>query len=193
MKSLIVKRSRFKLAEFLDALHRFSLDHLGDGNPLPGVSGDIVYHDALDLIEALSSDVGEEFTAIPDDSLGRLEMGIPVFGQFAAFNGFDGFDCVDGHHVEVPCLDDEDDEPGLPRRRRTRQYLEAVENTVADECGCFGFLISLVGDKVEIEAKGMNDVSGVCELEPVAEPNLLSDAMRRWAKSFLFPKRGGKA
>ena len=120
-------------------------------------------------------------------------MGLPVFGQFAAFNGFDGFDCVDGHHVEVPSLDDEDDEPGLPRRRRTRKYLEAVENTTADECGCFGFVISLDGDTVEIEARGMSDVSGDCELEPMAEPNLLSEAMRRWAGSFLFPKRGVKA
>ncbi len=193
MKPLIVNRSRFKLAEFLDTLHRFSLDNLGDGNPLPGVSGDNVYHDDIDLIEALSSDAGEEFAAIPDDSLGRLEMGIQVFGMFAAFNGFDGLDCVDGQHVEVPCLDDEDDEPGLPRRRRTRKYLEAVENTTADECGCFGFVISLVGDTVEIEAKGMNDLGGDCELEPMAEPNLLSDAMRRWVGSFLFPKRGGKA
>ena len=44
MKPLIVKRSRFKLAEFLDGLRTFSLDHLGDGDPLPGVAGDIVYH-----------------------------------------------------------------------------------------------------------------------------------------------------
>ena len=187
-KPFIVNRSRFKLAEFLDALHRFSLDHLGDGNPLPGVSGDIVYPDAIDLIEALSSDAGEEFAAIPDDSLGRIEMALAVFGMFASSNGFDGFDCVDGHRVEVPCLDDEDDEPVLPRRRRT-----AVENTVATECVCFGFVISLSSGTVEIEARGMSDVSGDCELEPLAEPNLLSDGMRRWVRSFLIPKRGGKA
>lgn len=192
MKPLIVNRSRFKLAEFLDTLHTFSLDHFGDGDPLPGVSGDIVYPDAIDLIEALSSVAGEEFSAVPDDSLGRLEMGIPVFAAFASFNGFDGFDCVDGQHVEVPCLDDEDDEPGLPRRRRTRKYLEAVENTTADECGCFGFVISLSGGTVEIEAKGMSDQGGECELEPMAEPNLLSEAMRRWVRSFLFRKHGGK-
>lgn len=188
MKPLIVNRSRFKLAEFLDTLHRFSLDNLGDGNPLPGVSGDIVYPDPIDLTEALASDADDEFATIPDDSLGRLEMGLAVFAQFAAFNGFDGFDCVDGQHVEVPCLDDEDDEPVLTRRRRT-----AVENTTADECGCFGFVISLSGGKVEIEAKGMSDVSGDCELEPMVEPNLLSDAMRRWVKTFLFPKPKGKS
>ena len=34
---------------------------------------------------------------------------------------FDGFDCVDGQQVEVLCLDDEEDEPALPRRRRTRK------------------------------------------------------------------------
>ncbi len=117
-------------------------------------------------------------------------MGLAVFAQFAAFNGFDGLDCVDGQHVEVPCLDDEDDEPGLTRRR-TKKYLEAVENTTADECGCF--VIWLNGDTVEIEARGMSDVSGDCELEPLAEPNLLSNGMRRWVRSFLIPKRGGKA
>ena len=193
MKPIIVNRSRFKLAAFLDALHTFSLDHLGSGNPLPGVSGDIVYHDPIDLIEALSSDAGEEFAAIPDDSLGRLEKGLSIFAQGVAFNGFDGFDCVDGQHVEVPCLDDEEDEPGLPRRRRTKKYLQAVENTTADECSCVGFVISLGSGTVEIEARGMSDVSGECELVPMAEPNLLSDGMRRWVRSFLFPKRGVKA
>lgn len=193
MKPFTVKRSRFKLVAFLDALHRFSLDHLGDGDPLPGVSGDIVYHDPIDLTEALSSDAGEGVASVPDDSLGRLEMGLPVFGQFAAFNGFDGFECVDGRHVEVPCFDDEDDEPGRPRRRRTKKYLEQVENTTADECGCFGFVVALNGDTVEVEARGLSDQGGDCRLEPLAEPNLLSEAMRRWAKSFLIPKRGRKA
>ncbi len=72
MKPFSVSRSRFKLEALLDALHSFRLDHLGGGNPHLGVSGDIVYHDALDLSEALSTDVGEEFAAIPDNSLGRL-------------------------------------------------------------------------------------------------------------------------
>lgn len=83
--------------------------------------------------------------------------------------------------------------PLIPRRRRTKKYLEAVENSVADENSSFGFVISLDGDTVEIEGMGMSDVSGECELEPMAEPNLLSDAMRRWVKSFLIPKRGEKS
>lgn len=187
MKPIIIKPSRFKLKGFLAALHQFSLDHWGNGEPLPGVSGDAVYFDAVDLIEALAQDEG--FEEIPDDSLARLERGLPLFGPFALFNGFDGFDCVDGQEVEVPDLDDdeEDDDPPVSRRRRS----EAVENTTADECTCYGFVVSLNGGKIEIEARVLSDVSEECELEPMVEPNLLSDAMRRWVRSFLIPKRGG--
>jgi hypothetical protein len=193
-KPMTFKRSRFKLTKFLAALHQFSLQHLGNGDPLPGVSGDIVYHDSVDLAEALSSDLGEEFGDIGNDSLKRLETGVSLYGQFAAFDGFDGFDCIDGQEVEVPNLDeeDEDDEPQMPRRRRTKKYLEAVENTPCDECTSFGFLISLSGDTVEIEPKAMRDVDGDCELEMVLEPNLVADKMRTWVRSFLFPKRRGK-
>ena len=190
MKPLTFKRSKFKLKGFLAALRQFSLDHWGNGEPLPGVSGDTVYFDTGDLAEALAQDEG--FEEIPDDSLARLELGLPLFGPFALFNGFDGFDCVDGQEVEVPDLDDEeeDDEPPVSRRRRSKDYLEAVANTPCDECTGFGFVISLDGDKVRIDAMGMSDVSGDCELEPMVEPNLLSDAMRRWVRSFMAPKRG---
>lgn len=191
MKPIIVKRSRFKLKGFLAALERFCLDRCGNGEPLPGVSGNAVYFDALDLAEELAQE--EDFEPIPDDSLDRLELGLPLFGPFALFNGFDGFDCADGQEVEVPDLDDEDDEPQVSRRRRTRKYLEAVTNTTANDCTCFGFVVSLSGDEVRIDAKGMSDVYGECELERMLEPNLLSDAMRTWVKSFLLPNRGGKA
>lgn len=191
MKQITVKRSRFRLTRFLAALHKFSVQNLGNGNPLPVVCADTVYYDPVDLAEALAAE-GEEDIDIPDDSLGRLDAGYTLFAMFGAFNGFDGLDCADGQHVEVPCLDDDEeyDEPAMPRRRRTKKYLESVENTTADESTSFGFIISLDGDMVEIEARGMNDVSGECQLEPMAEPNLLSDAMRRWARSFMT---GGKA
>ena len=193
MKQMIFRLSRFKLAKFLAALHRFS----PDGNPLAGVSGDIVHHDSIDLAENLSSDLGEEFGEIPPDSLARLEMGIPLFGYFAVFNGDNAFDCIDGKEIELPDLEDEgeyeEEESRLPRRRRTRRYLEMVENTPCDECTSFAFLISLTGDKVEIEGKAMRDLDGECELEMMLEPNRLADAMRKWVRSFLIPKRGVKA
>lgn len=194
MKPMIFKRSRFKLARFLSALHRFSIQHFGNGNPLPAVSGDIVYHDSVDLAEDLASDLGEEFGEVPGDSLARLKQGLALYGQFAAFDGFDCYQCVDGEQIEVPNLDDEDedDEPAMPRRRRTRRFLTSVENTPCDDCTSFGFLISLSGDKVEVEPKAMRDLDGDCELEMMLEPNLLSDSMRRWVKSFLFPKKRGK-
>lgn len=78
MKPIIIKRSQFKLKGFLAALHQFSLDHCGNGEPLPGASGDTVYHDTGDLAEALAQDEG--FEVIPDDSLARLELGLPLFG-----------------------------------------------------------------------------------------------------------------
>ena len=188
MKPIAFKRSRFRLKRFLDALHQFSVQNLSSGNPLPVVVGDTAHHDPVDL-----ADEGEEEIEIPDDSLARLQAGLSLYATFASFNGFDGFDTADGQYVEVPCLDDDDcDEPMIPRRRRTKKYLEAVENSVADECSSFGFCISLAADKVEIEAMGMSDVSGECELGPMVEPNLLSDAMRRWVKSFLIPIRGEK-
>jgi hypothetical protein len=195
MKPMIFKRSKFKLAKFLDALHRFSVQHLGNGDPLPAVSGDTVYHDSADLVEALSTDLGEESGNIPDDSLARLKQGLALYGMFAASNGFDAYDCVDGQEVEVPNFDDEDedDEPTTPRRRRTRRFLEMVANTPCDDCTSFGFLVSVSGDKVEVEPRAMRDVDGDCELEMMLEPNLLSDSMRKWVRSFLFPKRGGKA
>jgi hypothetical protein len=192
MNSITIKRTRFRLKAFLNVLHKFSLDHLGNGNPLPVVSCDTVYHDAVELAEALAAE-GEEDIEIPEDSLGRLEAGLTLFAPYACFDGFDGLDCVDGQHVELPCLDEDDecDEPVNPRRRRTRAYRLKVENTVVDECSCFGFVISLIADKVEIEAMGMSDVSGECELVPMTEPNLLTDAMRRWVRSFKAPKQGG--
>jgi hypothetical protein len=192
MKPITTKRSRFRLKAFLNALHKCSLEHLGNGDPLPVVSGDTVYHDALDLAEALAAE-GEDEIEVPDDSLGRLAAGMTLFAPYACFNGFDGLDCTDGQHVELPCLDEDEewDEAVIPRWRRTRAYRLKVENTVADECSCFGFVISLTADKVEIEAMGMSDVSGECELVPMAEPNCLKDAMRRWVRSFMAPKQGG--
>src|SRR5947209_1588840 len=108
MKPITVKRPRFRLTKLLDALHKFSVDRLGSGNPLPVALGDSVYHDPVDLAEALASE-GEEEVEVPDDSLRRLEVGLTLYGQFAAFNGFDGFDCADGQHVEVPCLDEDEE------------------------------------------------------------------------------------
>jgi hypothetical protein len=177
MKSMTFSKSKFDLNRFLDALHEFA-----NGNPLPGVDGDTVHHDDVDLAEA------HEFEEIPDDSVERLETGIPLFGYFAIFNGENGFDIIDGDEVEVPNLDDEeeveDDEPRKPSRRRTKKFLQAISNTYCDECTAFGFLVSLSGDKVQIEGKVMRDVSGECQTEIMLEPNLMSAAMRRFVKSF---------
>ena len=100
MKTFVLKRSRFKLDTFLAALHGFSVQHMGDGNPLPGVSGGIVYIDFIDLIEALASDTDDEYDDLPDDSLARLEMGLTLYAQFAAFDGESAFDCADGTRVD---------------------------------------------------------------------------------------------
>ena len=194
MKPLSIKRSKFKLMQFLDALHNFSLDHFGDGNPLPVVSGGTVYSDDLDLIDALAADEDRSVEEIPRSSLERLDLGLEVFGFFAISNGFDEFDCADGEQVEVPNLDDEEEEEDAEEepRRRTKKYLEMATNTICDECTTYGYVISIDGDTVKIDGKCMRDVSGDCELERMVEPNLVSDAMRRWVNSFLIPKRGGQ-
>src|SRR5205809_917810 len=78
MKPITCKRSKFKLTKFLDALHRFSLQNLGNGDPLPVAVGDTVYNDPVDLTEALAAD-GDEEMEIHDTSLGRLEAGLALF------------------------------------------------------------------------------------------------------------------
>jgi len=80
MRQLSIKRSKFKLKRFLDALHKFSLDHCGDGNPLPVASGGTVYSDDFDVIDALAADEDRSAEEIPRTSLERLEMGFKVFG-----------------------------------------------------------------------------------------------------------------
>lgn len=192
MKPLSIKRSKFKLTQFLDALHNFTLDHFGDGNPLPVVSGGTVYPDDLDLIDALAADEDRSVEEIPRSSLERLELGLEVYGCFAISNGFDQFDCADGEQVEVPNLDDEEDVEEEPRLR-TKKYLEMVTNTICDEYTAYGYVISIDGDTVKIDGMCMRDVTGDCELEAMAAPNLLDDAMRRWAKTFLFPERRGQS
>jgi hypothetical protein len=192
MKAMTFKRSQFNLAKFLAALDEFSREHAGGGNPLPGLSGGTVYFDTIDLIEALASDKGDGFEDVPDDSLGRLEMSVSIFGYFGLCNGWGGFDCADGQEVEVPNLDeDEDEEPEEPRRRRTKKFIEAVNNTPCDENSSFGYLIRLNGDTVEIEGHRLSDLSGEGELERLLEPNLIGDVMRRWVKTFC--KKGAKS
>ena len=191
MKPFSIKQSKFKLTMFLDALHNFSLNHCGDGDPLPVVSRSTVYSDDVDLIDALAADEDRSVEEIPRNSLERLEMGLKVFGFFAISNGFDEFDCADGEQVEVPNLDDEEegeeDAEEVPRGR-TETYLKMVANTICDECTAYGYVISVDGVTVKIDGMCMRDVNGDCELEPMVEPNLVSDAMRRWVDSFLFPK-----
>jgi hypothetical protein len=176
MKAMTIKRSSFKLAKFVAALHRFDLQNFGSGNPLPAVSGDTVYHDPIELIEELNSIWDEELETIPDDSLQRLEMGLELFATFAVFNGESGFNCADGKQIEVPHGDHGDDEP-------------AIANTAFDENTCFGFLISLGKNAVVIEAKEMRDVSGESRIEKMLKPNLLADAMRLWVESFVIRKK----
>lgn len=159
MQPLSVQRTRIDLVALINSLHRFSLNHGGDGNPLPVVVGDTVHHDPVDLAEALA-DHSEETVEAPDDSLARLEAGLTLYGTFAQLDGFDGIDCADGNRVRVRCVED------------------------ADECMAFGVVISLVGDTVEIEPRALNDVSGECELETLTEPRI-SGRLRRWVRTFM--------
>lgn len=169
MKAIRVPLKAFALSRFLNALHHFDLSHAGDGNPLPAVVGDTVYHDPVLLAEALAPEASRSVD-IPSDSMRRLRAGMSVYGAFAAYDGFVGLDFADGSRIEVQGEDE------------------------GDELLSFGCVISLVGDVVEIEGRCLSDVSGDCELETLAEPSRIASRMRRWVKSFILatPKRNTK-
>lgn len=162
MELLDFRRDQFRLSHFLEALHRYSLANGGDGNPLPVVVGDLVLHDPIELAETLADD-GEEVAEIPDDTHLRLEAGMTVFAQFTQFDGYAALECADGSRLKV-----REDE--------------------ADECLAFGVAISLVGDTVEIEGRGLSDVTGESELEPMVAHRRIDNRMRRWIRSFATKK-----
>ncbi len=199
MKRQVFSRKQFRLEEFLEALQRFARSQGDYDGPMAVVRGDIAYHDDTELAIALEDDGGDdaegEEADIPEDSLGRLEAGFTLFGGFTQFNGEGGFDCADGQMVEVPDLDEEDDEeePRKGRPQRTKKYVEMVGNTHCDECRGYGYLISLEGDRVVIDSALLCDLSGDCEIEPVKEPNLLDEPMTRFVESFVVqPDDSGK-
>ncbi len=162
MELFTYARSRFRLGDFLSALHRFALTNGGLGNPLSVVVGTQVVHDAIELAEALA-DESEEVGAIPDDSRARLEAGLTLFAPFTMFDGFVGLDCADGSRARV-----REDE--------------------ADECLTFGFVFSLVGDTVEIEGRELSDVTGDSELRSMSNRDRIGNRMRRWVRTFVSAK-----
>jgi hypothetical protein len=206
MKRITIKRNRFNLKAFLHVLHKFSIAMGGDGDPMPIEHGDIVYFDTFDLSEALRVDMEDEEDEahddidIPNDSLKRLEAGYRIYGMFGISDGgFSPLLCADKQKLDLASMDDEDEEDeenhdeDRPRRRRTKKYLEQCGNTPVDECRTYGYLIALQAGTITIEGTGVNDMSGECELEPVAEPNLVSEPMRKFARSFLIRKTGGRS
>ena len=151
MKPFIVKRLRFRLKKFLAALHQFS----PDGNPLPGISGDIVHHDNFDLSEDLSSDVGDEFGEIPADSLARLELGVPLFGYSRCST------------ETAPST------ASTARRSKSQTSMTKLRHFRHRRQG-------------RDSGKGDARSRWRLELEMMLEPNLLSDSLRRWVRSFLM-------
>ena len=214
MKRITIKRNRFDMKAFLHALHQFSTALGGDGDPMPIEHEEIVYFDTFDLGEALRVDMEEEEDEdetqdeqtdieIPDGSLERLKAGYRIYGMFGISDGgFSPLLCADKQKIDVANRDDEgeeddedqeDQDEERPRRRRTKKHLEQCENTPVDECRTYGFLIALQADTVTIEATCANDMSGDCETETVAEPNLVSEPMRKFARTFLICNTGGKS
>ena len=206
MKRITIKRNRFDLRAFLHALHEFSLAMGGDGDPMPIEHDDIVYFDTFDLGEVLLVDMDEEDDdddedqdersdiEIPDASLKRLEAGYRLYAMFGISDGgFSPLICADQQRIDVEDLADEDEEDeddqddDRPRPPRTNKQLERCENTPVDENRTYGYLIALQAGTINIEATCVNDMSGDCEIEPVTEPNLVSDPMRTFARSFFRP------
>jgi hypothetical protein len=196
MKRLVIPRRRFRLEAFLDALGAFARSRCGYDGPMAVVHGGVAYHDDVELAIALEEDgeidAGDD---IPDDPVGRLEEGLTLFGEFTLFDGQGGFECADGGTVEVPDLDEDDEDEEEPRKarpQRTKNYVEMVGNTQCDECRGYGYLVSLKGDRVAIESALLCDLSGDCEVEPVAEPNLLDGPMTGFVESFVIASGAGE-
>lgn len=196
MKPLACKRARFRLKAFLKYLHHFNLAAGGEGDPLPIEDGGIVYFDVVELMEVLDADRDEgnaDDIDIPPDSLLRLQAGYTLYAMFACSDGgCSPLLCADGERIDVidPDMDEEDSEyeaDSGPHRRRTKKYIEQCENTPADESRSYGYLIGLTPDAVTLEAVCCYDVSGECETETIPEPNLVSEPMQKFARSFLRP------
>ena len=207
MKQITIKRNRFDLKAFLDALHEFTIAMGGDGDPMPIEHEDIVYYDTFDLTQALRVDMDDKDDDeeaqdeqadidIPEDSLKRLEAGHRLYGMFGISDGgFSPLLCADQQRIDIEGEDDEDEDDqdeDRPRPPRTKTHLEQCNNTPVDENRTYGYLIALQGNTITIEATCVNDMSGDCEIEPIAEPNLVSEPMRTFVRSFMIPKRGGK-
>ena len=147
----------------------------------------------MEGIDAERDEDDEDGIDIPPDSLLRLQAGYTLYAMFAGSDGgCSPLLCADGERIDAidPDMDDEDtvdESDSGPRRRRTKKYVEQCENTPADEFRSYGYLIGLTTDSITLEAVCCNDVSGECETEPLSEPNLVSEPMRKFAKAFCRP------
>ena len=183
MKKLTIPRNRFNLDKLLTAIDMFTITMGGDESFPIVQDGVAVYN--RDLCDMMDEDESE----IPDDPVERLESGHTLFCQFALCRDFDLLVCADGTEIEVPSLDeDEEDETEAEEEEQENEV-----ETFCDENRSYGFLISLVDGKLVIESGLMCDLTGDAEVEIVKNAGLVDEPMSRWMKSFLIPRRGGKA
>lgn len=185
MTIFTIPRSRFDWPKFARAVSQFVLSRGGD-EAFPIVEdGKVVFlpdHEELTLLD------GIELEDIPDDPIERLEAGFDLLAQFAMFQDFGELACANGSMIEVPDLDDEDDErPPLTAAQR-----RLIEKTECDECRSYGFQISLDGSNHLIFKKVLvSEPDGECHVDDVNEASLLDERMEKFISSFVA-KQGKK-
>lgn len=184
MTKLTMPRNRFNLDRFLEAVDKFTISMGGDES-FP------IVQDGVAVYDFNMNDMMEDESEIPDDPVERLESGHTLFCQFAVCRDFDLLVCADGTEIEVPSLDEDDEEEAETDEEGREDGDE--DDTCCDENRSYGFLLSLVGREFVIESALMCDLNGDVEVEIVKDAGRVDGLMGRWIKSFLIPKRTWKA
>ncbi len=185
MSVFTIPRQRFDWERFVGTVSHFALSR-GADEPLPvAEDGKVVF--AADH-EELTLPAGMELEDIPVDPTERLEVGFNIFAPFAMFHDFDALICADGGTIEMPDLDeldDEFDEDDEERPRLTDAHRRLMEKTVCDECRSYGFQVSLEGANLVLQTMLMSESDGECAVEAVADAGLVEGPMAGFINSFV--------
>lgn len=127
---------------------------------------------AFPLVENGFADFGVDCLGDDADNAGTtplewLHSGQMLFAQFTRRNEGE-YELVDGTLLEVP----DDDQT---------EFL--------DECSTFGFLLRQRGDILTIETAVLNDATGECVVEAVADVGIFDASMMRFLDSMMLPDR----
>lgn len=195
MKTTSIPRADFKWTKFEAAITEFT-QSLTVGTVEPFVIAEhgklILDHEDLTLVD------DEEIGDIPAEPLMRLNAGHDLFAPFAVFRDFGELACAGGDVIEVPDLDeldeeqDADDEGGEEAPQFTDKQRRLIEATVCNEIHSYGFLIAVADDNLEFQSVLVNESDGECDLVVAEDAGLVDKPMTKFLKLFVR-KRSKKA